>query len=195
MLYFLCTPTLKTLFKEVPPVQCWLEGCCICILTGLEWMLSLHPITFPLDIIIRGNSNAETWLLLSYWFKVYCLTRDCEEFYLVQKVLNAYYSEVLKYYQLGPFVSSPWSSKGPASPYLICFPQKQFWYLENLYTQGCCHQVLHTSFFKCFLNLNVLREGCLPASLSFVQTVYQMSQWTSPHSFIHSPMYMKSLLY
>lgn len=134
MLYFLCTPTLKTLFKEVQPVQCWLEGCCICILTGLEWMLSLHPITFPLDIIIRGNSNAEAWLLLSYWFKVYCLTRDCEEFYLVQKVLNAYYSEVLKYYQLGLFVSSPWSSKGPASSYLICFPQKQFWYLENLYT-------------------------------------------------------------
>lgn len=103
------------------PVWSWLGGCCICILTALKWVLSLHLTTFPLDIIIRGNSSGEAWPLLSYWFKVYCLTRDCEGFHLVQKVLNAYYSEVLKYYQLGLFVSSPWSSEGPASPCLICF--------------------------------------------------------------------------
>lgn len=81
-------------------------------------------------------------------------------------MLNAYYSEVLKYYQLGLLVSSLRSSEGPASPYLICFSSGTILGVWKIYIHKAV--AIRSLFAYCthFLHLNVLRGGWVLSCVS-----------------------------
>lgn len=113
-----------------------------------------------LGIIIRRNSDAKAWLVNYYWFKVYEFTRDFEVFYLVQKVLDTFYSEMLSDYQLGCFVRVRllWSSErstsspGPLPTRFICFfPERISGTWENV-----VHKAVEIRFRLAYLSILAL---------------------------------------